>query len=296
MGSQEPKYDLALGLDDAGDDLVPGYPEPGRGDGPAPDAEPGPDGMPSAQAPFVPEKAVPSLPPRERIESLLQKMRPCRGTLLGIVRACVGPVPVSQVNDLVAEMQKNNRSVFSAADLCSLLQRAGALELVNADGTPYVQDQRPREVVGEDGAPAVEACEPPVAHWVSTPDALQLAGEDNPLERLYALFDQDSVYLPIYKTILGLCAREGGAKTLALGAAVDNDPLVRSPRFFATYFVDRLEKCDALEWRGAWHTTEVGLQGMDALLDVESTDVPEGIDLVVESPYAAYDDFGPLEG
>ena len=49
---------------------------------------------------------------------------------------------------------------------------------------------------------------------------------------------------------------------------VDNDPLVQKPRLYAPHFVDKLEKCDALEWRKAWFTTEIGKQGLEMLADV----------------------------
>ena len=37
---------------------------------------------------------------------------------------------------------------------------------------------------------------------------------------------------------------------------------------YAPHFVDKLEKCDALEWRKAWFTTEIGKQGLEMLADV----------------------------
>lgn len=276
MAPHEAIYDLTLGLDESAVDCDGAPTAPGFDEGP--------------------EGAEASLPPRVRIETLLRGMRPCRDMLLSVIRACTRPVPVAEVNELLARMQQNNRSVFTAADLCALLQRAGALRLANADGTPYAQDREPVEAVGEGGAPALEAGEPTTAYWMSTEEALQVADGDDPLGRLRELFERDTLYLPIYKAILGLCARDEGAKTSALGAAVDGDPLMQSPRLFATSFVDRLERCGALEWRGAWFTTDVGLYGLDELLDVVPVEVPEGVDLVCESPYAAYDDFGPLEG
>lgn len=276
MAPHEAIYDLTLGLDESAVDCAGVPAAPGFDEGPE-----GPDA---------------SLPPRVRIETLLQRMRPCRGMLLSVMRACERPVPVAEVNGLLARMQQNNRTVFTAADLCALLQRAGALRLVNADGTPYARGREPVEAVGEGGAPALEAGEPATACWLSTEEALRVADGDDPLGRLRELFEGDPLYLPIYKTVLGLCARDEGAKTPALGAAVDGDPLMQSPRRFATSLVDGLERCGALEWRGAWFATDVGLRGLDDLLDVAPAEAPEGFDLVRESPYAAYDDFGPLEG
>ena len=92
---------------------------------------------------------------------------------------------------------------------------------------------------------------------------------DRPLDRLNDLFAQDEQYLPIYKRVLTLCAAEGGTTIKALGDAVDSDPLVQKPRLYVAHFVDKLEKCDAVEWVDSWVTTEVGQTGLEILKDVE---------------------------
>lgn len=43
---------------------------------------------------------------------------------------------------------------------------------------------------------------------------------------------------------------------------------MQKPRLYAPHFVDKLEQCDALEWRKAWFTTETGKQGLEMLADV----------------------------
>ena len=65
-----------------------------------------------------------------------------------------------------------------------------------------------------------------------------------------------------------LCNDASGATTPTINGVVDNDPLVQKPRLYAPHFVDKLEKCDALEWRKAWFTTEIGKQGLEMLADV----------------------------
>ena len=64
--------------------------------------------------------------------------------------------------------------------------------------------------------------------------------------------------MDIYLRVLDMCADNGGTTTPALSAAIDKDPLVQSPRFFAQHFTERLEKAGAVEWDGAWKITDLG--------------------------------------
>ena len=177
-------------------------------------------------------------PADERTDELLTTMAPRRAVLLAILAQCREAQAVAAVNAHVDELQKHNFSVYSAANLCTLLERAGALERVTADGEPAEQvDLEPQTVV-VDGVEYLEAREP--------------------LERLRELLEQDAAYEDIYARILTLCAAEGGATTSSINDAVDHDPLVQQPRLYGPRFVDRLEKCGALIWQSTWVTTEVG--------------------------------------
>ena len=49
---------------------------------------------------------------------------------------------------------------------------------------------------------------------------------------------------------------EDGKTVKEINAQVDDDPLVQKPRLYAPHFIDKLEKCDALEWADSWKTTE----------------------------------------
>ena len=207
-------------------------------------------------------------PAEERTADLLASMAPRRKVLLSILAHCFEPRPVAQVNALVDELQQNNFSVYSAANLCALLEKAGALERVTADGQPADDVESEPRVVVVDGVEYLEAGDPVEVCWLATDAGRAAVEADKPLERLRDLLDRDAAYLPIYKRILVLCAAEGGAKTPDINAAVDNDPLVQKPRFYAPHFVDKLEKCDALAWQKAWVVTEVGRAGLEMLADV----------------------------
>ena len=207
-------------------------------------------------------------PAEERTADLLATMAPRRTVLLSIMAHCCEPRPVAQVNALVDELQQNNFSVYSAANLCALLEKAGALERVTADGQPADDVESEPRVVVVDGVEYLEAGDPVEVCWLATDAGRAAVEADKPLERLRDLLDHDAAYLPIYKRILALCAAEGGAKTPDINAAVDNDLLVQKPRFYAPHFVDKLEKCDALAWQKAWVVTEVGRAGLEMLADV----------------------------
>ena len=90
-------------------------------------------------------------PAEERIDDLLKAMAPRRTVLLGILAACAQPQPASAVKAQVDELQANNFSVYSAANLCSLLEKAGALERVTADGDPADDAEIEPETVVVDG-------------------------------------------------------------------------------------------------------------------------------------------------
>ncbi len=206
----------------------------------------------------------------ERIDALFESMAPRRKVLLGILAyVSDGMKPVAEVNAEVDRLQEDNYSVYSAADLCKLLEGAGAIERVTAEGTPADEVETEPKTVVVDGIEYIEAAEPVEIFWQITEDGQAKLDSDKPVDRMRELFERDEKYAVIYKRILTLCAAEGGATTPDINSAVDDDPLVQKPRLYAPHFVDLLEKCDALEWRKAWYTTEVGRAGLEILADVE---------------------------
>ena len=79
-------------------------------------------------------------------------IRRVRGALLlGILAACAEPQPASAVSARVDELQENNFSVYSAANLCSLLEKAGAIERVTAEGEPAEDIEVEPQTVVVDG-------------------------------------------------------------------------------------------------------------------------------------------------
>lgn len=212
--------------------------------------------------------AKPLKPAPERIADLFASMAPRRKTLLGILAFCEEPVAVEDVNAHIDELQLHNASVYSPASLCELLKDAGALELITAEGECADGLESEPVVVEVDGVEYLEPGEPLELFWHTTPEGMDAVDQDNPLERTKALLDEDVKYATIYKRILELADTQDGVTIKAINAVVDDDPLVKKPRLYAPHFVDKLEKSDAIEWSGAWKTTEIGREALQLLSDV----------------------------
>lgn len=200
-------------------------------------------------------------PAAERIDELFKRMAPQRRILLAILNACFVPQPNDEIDALVHRMQEENRSVFGAGTICKLLERAGALNHVLEDGTPYGLVKEEPETVVIDGVEYYQAAEPPADFWQATPEGMDYAYADDPAARLAQQLADEAEYLPIYQQILEMCSADG-VTTKAIAAQVNSNPLLtvsKTKHLLATYFIERLEKCDALEWKGTgWVLTNIG--------------------------------------
>ena len=201
-----------------------------------------------------------------RTRELFDQMKPRRRVLLGMLSACREPCATEKIAHLVRELQSHNHSVYAPANLCTMLEIAGALERVTADGTPYGQTKTAPEIVVMDGVEYYRPVHAATVFWRTTEAGETMLAEDDPNARLDALFEKDERYLAVYKRIFTMAAAAEGTTAAALSAAVDRDPAVQSPRYFVQHFLEALEKCSAIEWRGgAWRLTDAGRYGLRAL-------------------------------
>ena len=206
---------------------------------------------------------------QERIADLFSAMAPRRRTLLGMITFCAAPQTTDALDAEVDRLQTDNFSVYSPASLANLLERAGALARVTADGEPYPEGDPEPVLVEVDGVSYYEVGEAPEVCWLATEDGAAYAEADKPLDRLTNLLAEDAKYATIYERILGLTAQDAGASMPTINEAVDNDELLKSPRLYAPHFIDKLEKCDAVEWRDkSWRITEVGRAGQRIVADL----------------------------
>lgn len=199
-------------------------------------------------------------PAEERIEDLFKAMAPRRKTLLGILEFCLVQHTVEDVSTRIDELQEFNSSVFTPANLCKLLEDAGAIMRIAEDGTPYNEIEVEPILIEEDGVEYYEVAEPPQVYYIDTPEGRAYYEADNPLERLKSLLAKDEKYAEVYKIIFDMTSGEG-ATMKEIASAIDDLPIVQKPRLYAPHFIDKLEKCDAVEWRKKWNITEVGEEG-----------------------------------
>ena len=190
------------------------------------------------------------------LEKLMQHMATRRSSLLGILDFCREPHGAAEVDACVAKLQAHNASVYDGAALCSMLQQAGGLE-VETDADEESESGEPQiEVV--DGVEYLRPAKPAQKLWRTTEIGLAYLDSFDPKADLARLLADDAAYMDIYLRVLDMCADNGGTTTASLSAAIDKDPLVQSPRFFAQHFTERLEKAGAVEWDGAWKITDLG--------------------------------------
>ncbi|MDR1359258.1 MAG: hypothetical protein LBJ48_07925 [Coriobacteriales bacterium] len=205
----------------------------------------------------------------ERIAELFELMKPQRKVLLSILNSCYEKQPVHEINLLVATVQKDNVSVYSAARFCLLLEEAGALArcTYDDDSLKMAVASKP-EADFEDCEDYYDVDKPNKVLWLTTLEGRAFVEADNFQDRLLALFLEEETYLPIYKQVLTLCSREEGASLSDISGAIKESPLLKEPPLHAAYFAEKLEKSDALVWKKSWHITDTGKEALLRLGDV----------------------------
>ena len=117
-----------------------------------------------------------------------------------------------------------------------------------------------------DGVEYLEPDTPPAAFWHTTEAGTLCVEQDDPAGRIQQTLDEELLYLPIYRQVLELCARPEGASAREMAKLIDSDPLLKSPRYYSSRFVERLNVAGALQWEGkAWRTTDAGLEALATL-------------------------------
>ena len=205
----------------------------------------------------------------ERIQGLLGRAGSRKKILLSAISFCDVPRHASLVNLYIDELQQDNTSVYSASTLCSWLEEVGALEKCSKDGGLLSGEEPELETVFINGVEYLEAGEPEEVYYLATAPGLAAIEADDPSDRLRETLEEDRRYLAIYKRILTMCAAESGASLSDINSAVKDDPLLKKPRISASYFIEKLESCDALTWRKVWFITVVGNGALEQLEDIQ---------------------------
>ncbi len=206
--------------------------------------------------------------PARPVDDLIADMAPQRKILMHILELCRNRTSNADVAAEVERMHEFMPTVYTATDFCTLLEEAGALDRVNADGSAYDVSTMEPSIIEEDGVRYYVANEPSDLYWETAAPGITILEDDDPVGRAQGFFDDDPDLLPLYKRILEMCDGDG-CSIDEICEAVDSDPLVQSPRIYGPFFVDRLEKCDAIEWEGVWRRTDIGAEVLGLLTDVE---------------------------
>ncbi|MEC4272114.1 hypothetical protein VJ923_02940 [Adlercreutzia sp. R25] len=235
------------------------------------------------------DPAYAARPTDERTRELLSQMRPHRATLLGVLAACEQPMSTEELKGAVERISGRKFSVYTPSNFCTMLEVAGGLERVTADGAPYTAEVAAPEIVEVDGREFWRPTTPPTVYWRTTEAGTTVLGEDDPAARIERLFAKEPEFLPVYKRILLMADTDEGSTMGLMSVAVDTDPAVAdNRRFYVQHFVESLERAGAFVWsEGAWRATEAGRAALTGVLaevvddyeipaveDVTVTDVP----------------------
>jgi len=210
--------------------------------------------------------ALAQKPAAERIEKLFHDMPNRRLVIVALLAYLQEPRTPQEIQAKVDELEEHNRSIYNSASYCTMLQDAGAVTKVNAEGVPFSEGgKKEPETVVIDGVEYYRPTEPPQLFWKTTPDGDAVVAANDPYGRLVQLLDERERLLPIYERILQFCDVVGGKTSKEIAEVVDHDPIVmEKPRLYAPYFTNLLESCEAICWNGSgWQTTEVGRRGLD---------------------------------
>lgn len=198
-----------------------------------------------------------AVPARERIERLFDDMPPYKRWLIDIMQACRQPQRAERIEEVVEGLRAKRHCVFDAASFRTMLEEAGALEKLTLDGQPYGEVEPRLEEVEQDGKTYLRPTQPPEAMWRTTPEGLEAVEANDPLDALMQIVQEQVGYTEVFAEILGMCQGDG-ASINEIKMQVNTNPVLEYPKKTAQFFMDYLDRNDAIEWDGAWKTTEVG--------------------------------------
>lgn len=205
------------------------------------------------------------------VEEVFKAAPGCQKVLMVALEACRAPRTPGELDSIMGDVLRCNRSVYRPVELRALLERYGALAYEPSEEERAARDvcdagEDPKVPVDENGN--LVAIEPAEGTWSLTEAGAAYLDADPIGENVRALLAKDVVYLPVYRSLLELAA-EGPCAKSAIDAMIDPHPLVQSPRLFAGYFLGELERVDAMEWADAWRITSRGRELLEALRDGE---------------------------
>lgn len=204
-----------------------------------------------------------------QIELLFEEMDTRRRVLKGMLEFLRDIHSDSELKDEVDRLQEHDFSVYTSSDLSSLLESRGAIEKLTADGTPYADSAEAEpEIVEVDGVERYKPVAGVPVYWATTAAGLEYLEKNDATKHFADLIKDDEAFVGLYRHILAMCSAEEGCTIAQIIAQIDASPLLAGSHRSAPYFVEKLERCDALRWEGCWRTTEAGARCLRSLAQV----------------------------
>ena len=249
--------------------------------------------IPDADKSVVPEAV--ELPAPERIEKLIAGIPGQKFRILSAIRVCDGPKTLEEAAEQLESEYPQGTSVYDAVRIIELLQEAGALMCVDADGN----EVDPKAKAEQDAAEAENASNAKANKGAASINEAEITPDDervdaiefdeanlefdeveketplfyvateagkNAVEEMWSanaafkVVQAETNYLGVWKKVLNLCAKEGGATKKEIADAVDGLPILQEPRRWCQYFLEKLKNVNALEFKDAWQITSIGKQ------------------------------------
>lgn len=261
-------------------------------DGPDGDFDPEAAAQVTVGAPLTAEEAAPKAAAapavdtrtaQERFRDLLKETPGQRRVMLALVDYAREPKTGAEMDARTEDLLRYGFSVYSPVIFRELLEEAGVLRyvLLDDEGGEVAADEAAGGAQAEaHGAPVLcseeyfdgketveleflEVADERPGLWVATPEGLEVVDEQDDAGEIRKLLAAEPQYLDIYHQILDFCCEEGGRSAKEIDRLVNDSPLLEEPRRYSGYFVGRLERKGALEWRGGWCTTQVGRDMID---------------------------------
>lgn len=97
--------------------------------------------------------------------------------------------------------------------------------------------------------------------WRTTEAGKNVVRLESPGNRLARLFTQEPVYRDVFLQVLRACVAPKSRGEIE--AMLKGNPILESPKVYASFFIEKLEQAGGLEWSEKWQTTPIGKTFMD---------------------------------
>lgn len=165
----------------------------------------------------------------------------------------------ARIEELAGEQWKASYFQSASVTLDVLIRNKVVIEQVFIDGEPYdgsLEDAMMDANIAEDAEAK--------ARITMTEQGEAILTDYAPEVTLAQLFAERPHYEDVYRAVLRLCTREGGASRMEVEAVINEkpqlkpDPTTKQTKVYPQYFIDALETAGGIQWDGAWRTTAAG--------------------------------------